>query len=175
MIGEIEREMNNVSPEAWGELGSAVLQDGLQEAGYAVIPQLVRISEHLPPAERCPHLTFAGACVAAGNDALAAKCPDDLIEDLGAAKSLGVDLTAETLKCKHSPKDTIELLAAMAAFKDRVDLARFLFEMEYPMECPHCGGELEPLYDALNPGSACVQYARLPKKLGWRNGEDKGR
>ena len=157
MIREIEQDLSKVPQDAWGELGSYLIQDCLHEAAYAVVPHIVRIAEQLPAAQRCHHLTFAGACVASENNRRAAECPNDLIEGFQNAKSLAVDLTAETLKENHSPKDTIELLAAMAAFKGRIDLASFLFGMDFPMECPRCNGEIEPLYEVLNPRSSSIE------------------
>lgn len=156
------RELRQAVPNLDGDLGgydyygSLCHQYTVYTATYAAIPHLIDLARLTPPDSpgRMTILSFVGFSVACAKLPRTDKIPKFLQRDYAAALQAAIPLIAESLPhatddSDHAP-NLRALFAAMAAIKGFAGLAFILADMECSIECPSCGGFIEPFECNLN-------------------------
>jgi hypothetical protein len=142
-VGEAIRELQKGSFDArafhelWTELCS---EDRTYDAAYAAAPYLVEMAARLPLVERTEHLIVLGLIATYAGD-----LPPDLQPAYRQAIDAALTLTLQALADCPSGHELRYLLSAVAAFRDRTDLASALQNVDAIQEpCPACGHVVFP-------------------------------
>ena len=123
--------------ELWPELCS---EDRTYDAAFAAAPHLVTFAKEVPREEGLEYLIVLGL-IATHTD----QVPEDLEPAYGEALSRALELALDRLTDAPIDHSLRYLLAAVAAFRGRTDLAGALGNLDAIQEpCPSCGTVVFP-------------------------------
>lgn len=127
--------------EKFTELWPYLCSEGTTwSAAYATTPYVIDIAKQLPAKDLFEHVFFIGVCQMDGVEER--DCPEYLLEAHRQAVEDALPLVGTVVPCNLSSRDTLHLLATIAALKGYPKLSDMLDRLE--CGCPHCDGELLP-------------------------------